>query len=67
MWLQHDGAPAHNDRRVRKTLNNTFPGRWIRRGSRIPFTPRSPDLTSLDFFVRGFIKEKKLSRRTHHS
>jgi hypothetical protein len=51
-------APAHNDRRIRETLNNTFPSRWVGRGSRIPFPPRSSDLTPLNFFLWSFIKDK---------
>lgn len=56
MWIQHDGAPAHFSRQVLRFLNRNYPDRWIGRGSRFPWPPRSPDLTKLDFFFWGFIK-----------
>ena len=30
--------------------------RWIGRGGSISWAPRSPDMTSLDFFLWGYIK-----------
>lgn len=56
MWYQQDGAPAHYARRVREILDEKFPGRWIGRGGPVPWPPRSPDLTPLDFFLWGYIK-----------
>lgn len=54
--FQHDGAPAHYARDVREHLNMRF-RQWIGRGSRhVPWPPRSPDLTPLDFFLWGYIK-----------
>ncbi|GBL73687.1 hypothetical protein AVEN_230681-1 [Araneus ventricosus] len=34
-----------------------YPGRWIGRGGPVLWPPRSPDLTSLDFFLWGHLKE----------
>ncbi|KAJ4432160.1 hypothetical protein ANN_20776 [Periplaneta americana] len=56
IWFQHDGAPAHFNHRVRNHLNATFPDRWIGRGGPVPWPPRSPDLTPLDFFLWGDVK-----------
>ena len=69
-WLQMDGAPAHFGVIVRNWCNDNFPLRWIGRlgnhevegveagqGPKA-WPPRSPDLTVLDFFVWGYIKEK---------
>lgn len=57
-WYQHDGCPAHYALRSRDQLNIMFPGRWIGRGSPVcPWPPRSPDLTCLDFYVWGTIKD----------
>jgi hypothetical protein len=56
MWFQHDGAPAHFSREVRDHLNDTFGDRWIGRGGPVAWPPRSPDLTSLDFFLWGHMK-----------
>lgn len=58
MWFQHDGAPAHYGRDVRVHLDAYFAGRWIGRGSPVAWPPRSPDLTPLDFFFWGFVKEQ---------
>lgn len=41
---------------VRSHLNRSFPHRWIGRGEPVPWPPRSPDLSSLDFFLWGAIK-----------
>ncbi|KZC06745.1 hypothetical protein WN55_07296 [Dufourea novaeangliae] len=45
MWLQHDGCPAHYARSLRDALNEFYLN-----------TPRSPDLTPLDFFLWGALK-----------
>ena len=46
--LQQDGAPAHYARSIRQFLDEKLPGRWIGRGSSLPWPPRSPDITSCD-------------------
>lgn len=56
MWFQHDGAPAHYTRDVRNYLNTQYPNRWIGRGAPIAWPPRSPDLSSLDYFFWGHLK-----------
>ena len=53
--FQHDGAPSHYTRHVMQHLNDTFPNRWMGRGSTIHWPPRSPDLTSLDFCLWGLM------------
>jgi hypothetical protein len=57
MWFQHDGAPSHNARRTRETLNRKYPNMWIGRGGPRAWPARSSDLTPLDFFLWGTIKE----------
>lgn len=57
MWFQQDGAPPHFAVNVKEWLNQQFPGRWIGRGSAINWPARSPDLTPLDFFLWGYVKE----------
>lgn len=57
MWYQHDGCPAHFSQRVRDFLNVKYPNRWIGRGSLFQWPPRSPDLTVLDFYLWGRIKD----------
>ena len=56
MWYQHDGAPAHFSIAARQVLNNKYPNRWIGRGGPVPWPPRSPHLTPLDFFLCGPMK-----------
>lgn len=55
--FQHDGCPAHWRITVREYLNDAFPDSWIGRDGPIPWPPRSPDLTPLDFYVWGRAKE----------
>lgn len=60
-WLQLDGAPAHYGIQVRNWLNANYPRRWIGRGGPVAWPARSPDITPLDFFAWGFLKEKVYS------
>jgi hypothetical protein len=43
---------------VRKSLNKTLPNRWIGRDGPIPCPPRTPDITPLDFFFWGYVKDQ---------
>ncbi|GBO98416.1 Transposable element Tc3 transposase [Eumeta japonica] len=54
--FQNDGCPAHWRLIVREYLDNVFPNSWIGRDGPIPWPPRSPDLTPLDFYVWGRAK-----------
>ena len=51
-----DGAPPHFSCFVTDVLNERFLDAWIGRGGPIPWPPRSPDLSPLDFFLCGYIK-----------
>lgn len=55
--FQQDGAPPHYALHVTDHLNECFPQRWIGRGGPTAWPPRSPDLTPLDFFFWGYIKD----------
>ncbi|EZA54475.1 hypothetical protein X777_05833 [Ooceraea biroi] len=59
MWFQHDGAGPHYANIVRDYLNEylTFRDVWIGRGSRVMWPARSPDLTSPDFYLWGYLKD----------
>lgn len=57
MWFQQDGAPPHFARLVRNYLNEQYPQKWIGRGGPVEWPPRSPDLTSPDFFLWGYLKD----------
>jgi hypothetical protein len=61
--FQQDGAPPQFDVIVRTALDERFPGRWIGRGGPINWPPRSPDLTPMDLFFWGYIKDIVYSER----
>jgi len=50
-------------RDVTTFLDKTFPGCWVGRGGHTAWPPRSPDLTPLDFFAWGFIKDVVYRRK----
>ena len=56
MWIQHDGAPTQFGQDVRNYLDGSFPNRWIGCGGPVHWPSRSPDLSSLDFFLWGALK-----------
>lgn len=56
IW-QQDGAPCHNTNQVQQHLNNNY-REWIGRHGTILWPPRSPDLTPLDTFLWGYLKNK---------
>ena len=55
--FQQDGAPPHWGLRVRQFLNETFSDRWIGRDGPISWPTCSPDITPLDFFLWGYVKD----------
>ena len=55
--IQKDGAPPHWGLHVREFLNETFPDRWTGRDGPIPWLPHLPDITPLDFFLWGYVKD----------
>lgn len=57
LWFQHDGAPPHYHINVREYLNQWKINKWIGRGGPIAWPPRSPDLTPLDYFLWGYVKQ----------
>lgn len=58
MYFQQDGAPPHNAGIVSNYLQLTFPGRWIANNGAVRWPARSPDLTPLDYFLWGYLKDK---------
>jgi len=54
--FMQDGAPPYFSCFVTDVLNERLPDAWIGRGGQIPWPPRSPDLSPLDFFLWGYIK-----------
>ena len=64
IYFQQDGAPAHNSQIVRHYLEENFTERWIGTHGPVRWPPRSPDLSVLDFFLWGHLKN--LIFRTRH-
>ena len=55
VYFQQDGATAHAPMNV---LRNMFPGRLISRFGNVPCPPRSSDLSSCDFFLCRYLKDR---------
>lgn len=58
IWFQQDGAPPHYGLQVRQYLDNVFPNHWIGRRGSIEWPARSPDLSPLDYFLWGYVKDR---------
>ncbi|XP_022170059.1 uncharacterized protein LOC111033573 [Myzus persicae] len=56
IYYQQDGAPAHNARIVQELLRVRFGEKFIATHGPVEWPPRSPDLTPLDFFLWGHLK-----------
>ncbi|GFY22382.1 hypothetical protein TNCV_2176431, partial [Trichonephila clavipes] len=48
--FEHDGAPTYFSTDMCTYLNDTFGVQWIGNDGRVPWPPRSPDISSLDYF-----------------
>ena len=62
-YFQQDGATPHYASLVRTYLDNILPVHWIGRRGSIDWPPRSPDLTPMDFFFGGVVKNKVYARQ----
>ncbi|GFS53555.1 HTH_Tnp_Tc3_2 domain-containing protein [Trichonephila clavipes] len=56
LWFQQDGATCHTARATIDLLKDTFGDRLISRFGPVNWPPRSCDLTSLDYFLLGYVK-----------
>ena len=61
--FQQDGATSHTARVSMNTLRAIFPNRLISRNGYIHWPPRSPDLSSCDYFLWGYLKSKVFQTR----
>ena len=57
IWYPVCGAPAHFTLPESQWIDQHLPGRWIGMGSPVAWPARSPDLTPLDFFHWGCMRE----------
>ncbi|GFT11948.1 uncharacterized protein NPIL_602731 [Nephila pilipes] len=62
-YFQQDGAPPHYHRDVRSFLDGILPNRWIGRRGNVEYSPPSPDLTPLDFFLWGYLNDKVYAQK----
>ena len=58
IWWFQDGAPAHSSLEIRRLLRTKFQNRVVALHHPVEWPPRSPDLTPLDFFLWGYLKQK---------
>ncbi|GFT84844.1 uncharacterized protein TNCV_2768181 [Trichonephila clavipes] len=56
LWFQQEGATCHTARATMDLLKDTFGDRLISRFGPVNWTPRSCDLTPLDYFLWGYGK-----------
>lgn len=63
LWFQQDGATSHTARICMAHLRNMFPGRLVSRHGDFNWPARSPDLTSPDFFLWGYLKARVFNNR----
>lgn len=61
--FQQDGAPAHNYHGTNELLRRLFGNRWIGTNGPILWPPRSPDMTPLDFYLWGHVKNEVYKTR----
>ena len=61
MCMQHDNAPLHYALCSRQVMNKIFDKKWIGQGASVAWPPRSQDLTSPDYFLWGFVKERVMA------
>ena len=61
MWMLHDGVPPHYALYSRQMMNEIFEQKWIGRGGPVAWPPRLLDLTSPDYFLWGFVKERVMT------
>ncbi|XP_065223877.1 uncharacterized protein LOC135848033 [Planococcus citri] len=57
-WFQQDGATCHSADKTITLLREHFHDRIISRNTKIPWPPRSPDLSACDYFLWGYLKSK---------
>ncbi|GFU69661.1 uncharacterized protein TNCV_2559511 [Trichonephila clavipes] len=56
LWFQQDGATCHTARATIDLLKDTFGDHLISRFGPVNWSPRSCDLTPLDYFLWGYVK-----------
>ncbi len=65
-YFQQDGAPCHYATAVCTFFEHEFPGHWIGCAGLLEWPSYSPDLTSLDFWLWGYLKTRVNSIQIHN-
>ena len=55
LWVGHISS---NENESMTIVRNIFPGHLISRFGDVPLPPRSPDLSTCDFFLWGYLKSR---------
>lgn len=58
IWFQQDGAPCHTANATIDLVRTVFGDRIISQNSDVVWPPRSCDLTPLDYYLWGAVKDK---------
>ena len=58
IWFQQDGATCHTNEATLDVLRPVFEDRIISRRADVVWQPRSCDLTPLDYYLWGAVKDK---------
>ena len=58
IWFQQEGATCHTAEAILDVLGNVFEDRIISRKADVAWPPRSCELTPLDYYVWGVVKDK---------
>ena len=58
IWFQQDGATCYTIEAILNVLCPVFEDRIISRGAVVVWSPRSCDLTPLDYYLWGAVKDK---------
>lgn len=66
-FFQQDGATSHTARNSMATVRNMFPNHVISRHGDIGWPARSPDLSTCDFFLWGYLKSKVFMSPAPHT
>lgn len=61
LWFQQDGATPHTSREVLSWLERRFGTNFISYRTDTVWPPHSPDLSPLDFFLWGYLKDRVYS------
>lgn len=67
-WFQQDGATPHTAQKSLQWLKEKFDKRLISLKTDVEWSPNSPDLSPLDFFLWGYMKDRVYAhkpRSTH--